>query len=378
MPRLEKSLKEWLSHGFISEAQADLIRNHERTKPESSWVLSGLLTLGAIIIGIGIISLIAANWIEIPNAIKLGGDFVILAGLAWLTLCSWESQKLIQFDVLLLFFIVFCLASIGLISQVFHSDGKLYQALMFWSFITLPAAAMARKWLVPFFWLGAFLAAIACTALDSPVLEPIFHQSLSAVSMATTLLCATFTVLSENMASDFSLTRAFRRWTLIQIPLALLISESMWRSYTRPTETNFVTSHVPGYLFAVFAIIGIWQSKKYRTLQKLLLISTIAMFLVPFHFPLLEARPALAYATTTILVLGLLAVFLASQKERKLFQWILFFMAVRFLVLYFQALGGLATTGGGLILSGGLIIGLTIIWNKYKTQVAIWTERWTQ
>jgi hypothetical protein len=74
----------------------------------------------------------------------------------------------------------------------------------------------------------------------------------------------------------------------------------------------------------------------------------------------------------------LLAVFLASQKERKLFQWILFFMAVRFLVLYFQALGGLATTGGGLILSGGLIIGLTIIWNKYKTQVAIWTERWTQ
>ena len=69
MSKLEKALKEWVLLGFIGQDQAKLIREHEFAKPEGSWILSGLLILGASIIGIGVISLVAANWNEIPDSL---------------------------------------------------------------------------------------------------------------------------------------------------------------------------------------------------------------------------------------------------------------------------------------------------------------------
>ena len=111
MSKLESGLKEWVSLGLIGVDQAQQIRQHEAAKPESSWILSGLLLLGAIIVGIGVISLIAANWDQIPDALKLTGDFVLLIALAFGIVHSWDAKKLIQFEVLLVTFLVFCLAS---------------------------------------------------------------------------------------------------------------------------------------------------------------------------------------------------------------------------------------------------------------------------
>jgi uncharacterized membrane protein len=176
MSKLEKGLKEWVSLGFINPDQAKRIRDYESARPESSWILSGLLILGAVIVGIGVISLIAANWNEIPDALKLGADFALLAVLALATLQSWETKKAIQFEVLLLSFLILCLASIGLISQIYHTGGKLYQALMLWSLITFAAALAARQMFVPFMWVGAFLTGIVFTALDSVALQSIFQK----------------------------------------------------------------------------------------------------------------------------------------------------------------------------------------------------------
>ena len=84
----------------------------------------------------------------------------------------------------------------------------------------------------------------------------------------------------------------------------------------------------------------------------------------------------LVHATLTVLTLGATSLFLASIKERRLFQWFLFFLGLRFLILYFQAFGGLATTGFGLIISGSLFIGMAVLWNKYRNPIAAWAERW--
>lgn len=95
MSKLEKGLKEWVTLGFINQEQANKIHNHELKKPEVSWVLLGLLILGAVIVGLGIISLIAANWYMMPDALKLGLNFLLLVVLAFLTLRSWENKKAI-------------------------------------------------------------------------------------------------------------------------------------------------------------------------------------------------------------------------------------------------------------------------------------------
>jgi uncharacterized membrane protein len=156
MSKFEKKLNEWVSLGFINNDQALKIQSYENSKPEGAWILSGLLILGVIIIGIGIISLIAANWITIPDAVKLGVDFGLLITLAFATVKSWEpkdsSKHPLRFESFLLLFLIHCLASIGLISQIYHTGGKLYQALMLWSIITFLATLCARQIFVPFLW----------------------------------------------------------------------------------------------------------------------------------------------------------------------------------------------------------------------------------
>ncbi len=292
------------------------------------------------------------------------------------TLNSWESKKAIQFEVLLLFFLILCLASIGLISQIYHTGGKLYQALMLWSLITFAAAIAARQMFVPFMWAGAFLTGIVFTALDSVALQSIFHKNYQAIFMAVPLLCADFTLVSKSLAGEIGSTRAFRSWTLIGGLSALAIAEL--HVLSRGNAYEGLTAYIPGYFLASFTAIGIWLSLEYRSVQKMLLLVTLAIFLIPFHLHLFEVRTPIAYAAFTILILGLMSVFLASLKERRLFQWFLFLLGMRFLVLYFQALGGLATTGIGLIISGGMVIGMAVLWNKYRNSVALWAERWVQ
>lgn len=374
MSKLDKGLQEWVALGFISPDQAKRIRDHESAKPESSWILSGLLILGAVIVGIGVISLIAANWNQIPDAIKLTADFLLLGFLAFATLRSWEAKKDIQFEVLLLFFLILCLASIGLISQIYHTGGKLYQALMLWSLITAAPASSARQMFVPFLWTGAFLSGIVFMALDSVALQSIFQKNYYAVFMSVPLLCAALTIISKKLAGEVSSTRALRAWMLISGLVALVVAEIHDLSRAKIG----LIAYIPGYFLAIFAAFDIWPNREYRKIQKVLLLVILGLFLIPFHLPVLGVKTSIAYAAFTIILLGLMVIFLASLKERRLFQWFLFFLGIRFLVLYFQALGGLATTGFGLIISGGLVIAMAVFWNKYKTALAVWAERWMQ
>ncbi len=63
---------------------------------------------------------------------------------------------------------------------------------------------------------------------------------------------------------------------------------------------------------------------------------------------------------------------MASIKFPRMFQWCVILIGIRFVFLYFQALGGLATTGVGLIISGIVIISLCILWNKYRKHLGLW------
>lgn len=375
MSKLEKGLKEWASLGLITQDQAKLIREHEAAKPESSWVLSGSLILGAVIVGIGVISLIAANWDGIPDALKLAGDFALLGGLALAILRSWDSKREILFETLLVFFLIICLASIGLISQVYHTSGALYQALLLWSGITFFAALAARRIFVPTMWTGAFLSGIFFAAMEEPALQSLFQKNSYAAFMAMPLLCAAMTVVSKSLAGECASTRAFRHWTLYSGITALMMAEI---SFFPHLFDNPIIGYVPGYLLATLVGFGIWQSLEYRRIQKWILIAALGSFMMALHLPVLDFRSPIIYAAFTIIVLGSMAFYVASLKERRWFQWFLSALGLRFLVLYFQAFGGLAMTGFGLILSGGFVIGMATLWNKYRKPIEAWAERSAQ
>lgn len=376
MSKLDRSIKDWVKSGLITEEQAMLIQVHEGKKPERSWVLTSFLILGVVNIGIGLISLIAYNWYQIPDELKIAGDFALLIITAFVTWKSSESKKTIQFEILLLFFMLLCLASIGLFAQIFHTDYPFYQEILFWSLITLPVCLASRQLPIPFFWTGAFLFGVVFSIIDSELMKTLFDKNLSAFAMTIPLLYATFIVTAKKFAGERGITKAFRYWTIMAGLGALFTTELPRLTNTLPSGDMF--SLTPGYFLTAIIASAIWLSSQYRYLQKVLLLSLLTLYLIPFHLSQVNITASVVYATTTILVLSVLAIFLASLKERVLFQRVLLLVGFRFIILYFQALGGLATTGFGLVLSGLLILALTLFWNKHNATIAAKVEGWAQ
>ena len=62
------------------------------------------------------------------------------------------------------------------------------------------------------------------------------------------------------------------------------------------------------------------------------------------------------------------------MEHQRTFNWVTFLIGLRFVVLYFQAVGGLAATGVGLILSGLLIIGVAWAWHSWRERLRQWTK----
>ena len=83
--RLQRMLSRWQEQGLLTAEQQSAIVAHERDSAavgRGRWVLYGLLMTGGCVLGIGIISLIAANWRAIPGWFKLTTDFALQIGRA--------------------------------------------------------------------------------------------------------------------------------------------------------------------------------------------------------------------------------------------------------------------------------------------------------
>ena len=221
-----------------------------------------------------------------------------------------------------------------------------------------------------------FFIALICTAATAPSLAPLYQYNDAALYMAVPLLSAVLAMLSANVLREAGLTRALNAWILIGILMALVVVETQSYGYSRHSgfaKAGFL-AYLPSYVLGVIAALGVWFNSQSTRPQKVLLTVFLASYFLPFHLPYLIKDPGNIYAFCTVMNLSLLAIFLASVQQRKLFQFLLFVVGVRFLILYFQAFGGLALTGFGLIMSGVLIISMVVYWNKYRVQMAAWSE----
>jgi hypothetical protein len=200
-----------------------------------------------------------------------------------------------------------------------------------------------------------------------------------AIVMTVPLFCACLILLGRRLSFASSYISALCSWFFISglIVVGMTELESVAGEFT--TSTNLMMPYYLGYLLAILASIGVINSNDYNKTQKLVLLFALTTFIISCHIALiLPDASSLIYATLTIATFSFLAMFVASVHQRRLFNWLLFFIGIRFLILYFQALGGLATTGIGLIISGVIIVGMAYYWNKYRSDIAQWIERWMQ
>lgn len=373
MAKHEKLLKQWVAQQLITESQAEAIRKFESSKPSS--MLFGVLALGVGIIGLGCISLIAANWKVIPDSLKLALDFSILFATGWFAVKESKANNTLRYEGLLIFLLIFTLASIGLVSQVFHTKGELYQACLFWSVITSGVMFASRKLVVPLMWATGFLLSINVFLFDSTWGKEMFHNEPGHVLAALPFLAALFAIVSRAFLGEGPQTKAFGIWVFLLALGGLIFNETGWRFDWRAPKVSYF-----GFGLAGLTALAIGVSREYRITQKILLWLVSVFYLLPFQIPRLlgEIQPyalrGVLNSFSTFLLLGLFAVFCATIKRKKMVQICLNLMGLRFLILYFQALGGLAYTGVGLILSGAFIIGMVVLWKKKRKVIEDFVE----
>ena len=80
MSKFHKKINEWVEQDLIKKDQAKAILAYEHTQHPSKMIKSFII-LGVMVIGIGVISLVAYNWTKISGSMKLIIDFVLLSGL---------------------------------------------------------------------------------------------------------------------------------------------------------------------------------------------------------------------------------------------------------------------------------------------------------
>ena len=383
--KLSKKLQDWQENGLISSEQEQKILHYEAENHSSShWFLYGFLILGVVVTGIGIISLIAANWAEIPASIKLIIDFslLLLLGVTLIGLYIKNTNSTI-YELVLLAFQILCLASIALISQIYHTGGMWYHALLLWSVITFPITLYAKRYFSVFLWVSLFLLAFVWTLIEYR------YQTMGlghrwwnmetrlagAVLLAPLLSMAMAQIADRFKRRDFA--DNFRFWFVITAIASLIFADIFYWTHN---WRGFISGlFLPVYIVAIILLLLIITRSSYKPLSKILLIADLALLLLLYHPSLFNIagwqEGLLQDLFAPLLIISILFIYalhLGITGQQGLFNLVTLLIGLRFLIVYFEAMGGLAATGIGLIISGLVIIAVSYGWYRSRNTLQAW------
>ena len=142
---LAEVLDRWISEDLVTAAQARRLREYyhldELDAQASSRFVATILVFGGVLIGLGVISFVAANWAEIPPAVRVFCATALLVGCDWWGWQLWSGDRHQRWGSLLLLIGTFMLgADIALTAQWFQVGGSGGGLFLGWG---LGALAMA-------------------------------------------------------------------------------------------------------------------------------------------------------------------------------------------------------------------------------------------
>ena len=149
-PVSERKLKTWEAAGLIDAQTAARIRawEAENGRPLAIWAVIGL---GALAIGLGLISVVAANWDAVPGEVRLAIHLAVLAGVLafmWLRGADLTARQPWIFEALLFVTGVLGLTFMAHVGQVYQTSSPLWQPFAIWLLLFGPLLfAKGQSWL---------------------------------------------------------------------------------------------------------------------------------------------------------------------------------------------------------------------------------------
>ncbi len=140
---IRRESEEWVESGFIEASQRErIIASYvpgRRVLPRAA------VLLGVLMIGLGLLNFVAANWYRITPTWRVSLIVALylatLGGAFW---SDWAERPLVSESLLFFSGFVF-LGGIFLISQTFHTEGHYVRALALWMVGFLPTVLLFRS-----------------------------------------------------------------------------------------------------------------------------------------------------------------------------------------------------------------------------------------
>lgn len=143
-----KELPQLVNAGIISDDTAEKIRGYYEQQPGQSanrlFIVFGIL--GSLLVGMGLVLIIAHNWDELPHAIKLSvglAPLLIAQAIAAFSVFKKKSKGWREATAAGLFFAI--AISISIVSQVYNIVGDLSGFLFIWMCLSLPIVYVLRS-----------------------------------------------------------------------------------------------------------------------------------------------------------------------------------------------------------------------------------------
>ncbi|MCK0148173.1 DUF2157 domain-containing protein [Arenibacter sp. F26102] len=213
-----KDIPELVKAEVISQETADKIRDFYREKRGQStnrlFIVFGIL--GAILVGLGIILMIAHNWDELSRQTKTLLAFLpLLIGQTLCGLVLIKKQDSIAWRESGTAFLFFAVgASISLVSQIYHIPGNLSSFLLTWMLLCLPLIYVMKSSIGSLLYLiGITYYACETSYWTFPNSESYFYWVL-----LLTIIPHYYLLYTKKLQSNFMI---FHNWL---IPLSLIIT----------------------------------------------------------------------------------------------------------------------------------------------------------
>lgn len=162
-----KSLQELVKEKVISEETAGAIRSYYENKATQgqSRMLVVFGILGALLVGLGIILILAHNWDDLSRTVKTVFAFLpLVIGQALCLFSLWKKPDSIVWREASSTFLFFAVgSSIALVSQIYNIPGNLSEFMMTWMFLCLLVIYIMRSSMTSLL----YVAGITFFALES-------------------------------------------------------------------------------------------------------------------------------------------------------------------------------------------------------------------
>lgn len=369
-----RKLKAWEAAGLVDAATAARIRDWESAHANPV-AMRAVIGIAVLAIGLGLISVVAANWDAVAGVARLGIHFALMVGLAvWLWRKRGGGDMTAEAGLFLLGMLG--LTFFGHIGQVYQTDSPLWQPLALWLALFAPAILLRGTG-----WLNALLLMVvmviaawgfmAWTVGLQPRLDRIDETVRVTLALTAPVLLAGLAAWARMRSAREGFWRRLGELALLYAAggasiVAIASADGPWRSdeeSTRLLWSVIVAASVT--LVTALLVRAFRRDTEGRIVADLWLA--------------LAAMPLLAYALSgNKIVAALLFMALWSGIAftalragwRSAFQAAVGIVALRLVLLSFELGGDLLTSGAGLIASGLLILGVAWLALKVSRRFA--------